>query len=224
MSVTNKEKSIYNSFLIASRSAKNKPFKLRQDFTNLDSTTEFLLKKLSTFFAHNSSINPTDFFIAPYKYYGADSYFELQYFTTRRAIKCYSIYCRQKETQSPDSEDAITHAKECCSFIYKFCKENNLTLQQYKTLIIGTTPAVLQHLRDHKINFYTVHGLACDRTIRQLEPGLLEFFISDFNKLLNETRIKFQQSERLKKVIREALEIIEKKLLTFISSETTITT
>ena len=93
------------------------------------------------------------------------------------------------------------------------CKENNLTLHEYKNIINGTTPLVLQHLRDHSINFYTLHGLQCDKTIRQVESDLLEFFISNFENLLNETRINFQRSIKLKVIVREALSIIENQLL-----------
>ena len=215
MQITAKEKLIYNSFLIASRTAKNKPFKLRQDFSKIEPTTELLLKKLSLFFTENSNITPTDFFIAPYKCYGSDNYFDLQFFITRKAIKCYSIYCKQRETQKPDNEEAIEYAKKCCSFIYKFCKEHKLTLSEYKTMINGSTPIVLQHLRDHKINFYAIHGLNNDRILNQVEPELLDFYIKDFHKLMNETRIIFQQSTRLKLVVREALKIIEERLLIF---------
>jgi hypothetical protein len=215
MQITAKEKLIYNSFLIASRTAKNKPFRLRQDFSKVDPTTELILKKLSLFFSENNNITPTDFFIAPYKCYGSDNYFDIQFYTTRKAIKCYSIYCKQRETQNPDSDEAIEHAKKCCSFIFKFCKENKLTLSEYKTLINGSTPIMLQHLRDHKINFHSIHGLNADRVINQVEPELLDFYIKDFHKLANETRILFQQSKRLKVVTREAFKIIEDKLLIF---------
>ena len=34
--ITQEEKNIYNAFLIASKKSKNKPFKLRQDFSKLD--------------------------------------------------------------------------------------------------------------------------------------------------------------------------------------------
>ena len=36
MSLTELEKQIYNAYLIASRTAKDKPFKLRRDFTKVD--------------------------------------------------------------------------------------------------------------------------------------------------------------------------------------------
>ena len=65
----------------------------------------------------------------------------------------------------------------------------------------------------NKINFYIIHGLQCDKTIRQVESELLDFFVSNFQNLLNETRVNFQRSNRLKNVIREAFSIIEKQLL-----------
>lgn len=213
MSLTEREKNIYNSYLIASRSIKNKPFKLRQDFNSIDSQTYTTLKKLSIFFDKNNSIKLVDYFSAPYDYYGSDNYFDLHYFLTPKAIKCYSLYQKKKETQDPDSDNTIDRCKECCSFIYKFCRENNLTLHEYKSYISGTTPVIIQHLREHKINFYILHGLQCDKVIRQVEADLLDFFVSNFQNLLNETRINFQRSNRLKVVIREGLSIIEKHLL-----------
>lgn len=213
MPLTDKERNIYNSYLIASRSVKNKPFKIRQDFDTIDSQVYITLKKLGIFFTKNSNIKQIDFFTAPFDYYGVDNHFNLHFFLTPKAVKCYSLYKKKKETQDPDSEDTITSCKQCCSFIFKYCKENNLTLHDYKNTINGTTPLVLQHLRDHKINFYTLHGLHCDRIIRQVESDLLEFFISNFENLLNDTRINFQRSTRLKVVVREAFSIIEKQLL-----------
>lgn len=213
MPLTEKEKAIYNSYLIAGRTIKNKPFKLRQDFSSLDDQSYTTLKKLSIFFEKNNNIRHIDFFTAPYDYYGAENYFDLHYYLTTRALKCYTLYQKKKETQDPDGESTISRCKECCSFIYKYCKENNLTLQEYKSIINGTTPVIIQHLREHKINFYVLHGLQCDATIRQIESELLDFFVSNFQNLLNETRVNFQRSTRLKNVIREAFSIIEKQLL-----------
>lgn len=215
MPLTQKEELIYNSYLVASRSVKGKPFRLRQDFSKIDSTTELVLKKLSFFFNNNSNVNITDFFVAPYKFYGADNYFDLQFFLTQKAVKCYSLFCKQRELLNPDNQQVIDFSKKCCSFIFKFCKENNLTLQMYKTMNNGTTPIVLQHLRDHKINFYVYHALCGDSIVRQVEPDLLNFFIKDFTNLVNETRVKFAQSHKLKNILREALSIVENKLLIY---------
>jgi len=212
MSITELDKQIYNAYLIASRTAKNKPFKIRENFNKIDDKTYILLKKLALLFEHNKSVNIQDFFKAPFLYYNID-YVDLQFFTTPKAIKCYSLYKKKQETLSPDCEENIIKCKQCCSFIKRYCTTNNLTLSEYKHINSGTTPLVLQHLRDHSINFYIIHGLECDRIIRQVEPDLLEFFITDFNKLLNDTRINFQQSLKLKVVVRESFRLIEEFLL-----------
>jgi len=213
MSLTDLEKQIYNAYLIASRTAKDKPFKLRQDFTKIDDKTYIILKKLSLLFQSNNNVSISEFFKAPFEYYPDTTYIDLQFFATPKAIRCYSFYKKKKETLSPDCKENIANCKQCCTFIMRYCVENNLTLNEYKSINSGTTPLVLQHLRDHNINFYVIHGLECDRIIRQVEPDLLEFFITDFNQLLNNTRINFQQSVKLKVVIRESFRLIEEYLL-----------
>lgn len=212
MSLTEQEKFIYNTFLIASRSVKNKPFKLRKDFASIDDRTYGFLKKLSAFFSRNKNINIKDFFTAPHHVY-TDQFFDLGFFTTLKAVKCYTQYVKSKETSSPDCEDTINKCKEICSFIYKFCKANNLTLEGYKSYINGSTPIVLQHLKDHKINFYIIHGLNCENVLRRVESDILNFFVSDFDSLLIQTRTIFQSSEKLKHVVRKSLAIVESELL-----------
>jgi hypothetical protein len=212
MSLTELEKQIYNAYLIASRTARNKPFKIRENFKKVDDKTYIILKKLALLFEHNRSVNIQDFFKAPFLYYNID-YIDLQFYATPKAIKCYTNFKKKQEYSSPDSEDNITKCKQCCTFIMRYCVKNNLTLNEYKSINSGTTPLVLQHLRDHNINFYVIHGLECDRIIRQVEPDLLEFFITDFNQLLNDTRINFQRSVKLKVVIRESFRLIEDYLL-----------
>jgi hypothetical protein len=213
MHLTESEKAIYNTFLATGRSIQNKPFTIRKDFSKIDDKTYILLKKLSLFFSKYTHIKYNDFFAAPYNYYGKDNYFDLQYFTTIKAIKCYTLYQKQKETEQPDSENIINSCKESCSFIYKYCRDHNLTLDEYRHYIVGTIPIILQHLKDHKINFYTIQGLNCDRTIRRVERDILNFIVEDFDTLLNNTRINFQKSNSLKNIVRKAFAIIEEKLL-----------
>lgn len=212
MLLNKEEENIYNNFLIAGRIVKNQPFKIRRNFNNIDNTTTLLLKKLSLFFNRHENIKPKLFFTAPYEYYGAENYFDLSFFITPKALKCYTQIINKREKQDPDSADSIQQAKEGCSFIYKFCKQNNLKLEDYKTAVSGTTPIILQHLKDHHINFYIVHGLDACSTLLRVETDLLDFFISDFNNTLNDTRIKFAKSQKLKIILSKALQIVNSKL------------
>ena len=222
--ITEKEKHIYNSFLYASRKAKDKPVRLRQNFDNIESKDEVSLKKLNLLLSKYTHINYSDFFIAPYKVYGSDNYFDLSFFNTRKAIKCYSIYCKDKETQNPDSEDTINVLKECLKFIYNYCDNKKITLQEYKTYIPGVasdllpdsaTPEVFWHLKNHHINFYTLHALDMDTAVKNKDIEIFNWFISDFTDLYSKTRVKFLSSKTLKEKAKKGLKIIEQKLLKF---------
>ena len=222
--INEKEKSIYNSFLYASRKAKNKPVRLRQNFDNIQSKDEVALKKLNSLLSKYTHINYSDFFIAPYKVYGADNYFDLSFFNTRRAIKCYSMYCKDKETRNPDSEETINTLKECLKFIYNFCNDKKITLQEYKTYIPrvasdllpdSATPEVFWHLKNHHINFYTLHALDIGGAVKGIDAEVYNWLISDFADLYSKTRVKFISSKILKDKARKGLKIIEQKLLKF---------
>jgi len=218
--INEKEKSIYNSFLYASRKAKNKPVRLRQNFDNIASKDEVALKKLNNLLSKYSHINYSDFFIAPYEVYGPDEYFDLSFFNTRRAIKCYSLYCKDKETRDPDSEDTISTLKECLKFIYNYCSEEKITLEKYKTYIpdsvlASTTPEVFWHLKNHRINFYTLHALFIDTGVKNIDTEIFNWFIPNFTELYSKTRVKFLSSKTLKDKAIKGLKIIEQKLLKF---------
>ena len=70
------------------------------------------------------------------------------------------MYCKDKETQDPDSEDTIDTLKECLKFIYNYCDDKKITLQEYKTYIPGVAsdllpdsaiPEVFYHLKNQLI-------------------------------------------------------------------------
>lgn len=216
--ITEKEKHIYNSFLYASRKAKNKPVRLRQNFDNLQSEHEVALKKLNILLSKYTYINYSDFFIAPYRVYGADNYFDLSFFNTRKAIKCYSLYCKEKQVQDPDGEESLSTLKDCLKFIYTFCLEEKITLAQYKNLTeqVGSLPVIFTHLKNHKINFYTLHALDMDGVVKK-QDEILTWVISDFFNLYNKTRVKFISSKLLKDKSKKGIKIIEQKLLKFSS-------
>jgi|TARA_R110002020_G_scaffold137796_1_gene307368 hypothetical protein len=216
--INDKEKSIYNSFLYASRKAKNKPVRLRQNFDSIQSKDEVALKKLNLLLSKYSHINYSDFFIAPYKIYGPDDYFDLSFFNTRRAIKCYSMYCKDKQVQNPDSEDSLNILKDCLKFIFNFCNEEKITLTQYKNYTgvdaSEAIPIIFTHLKNHKINFYLLHALDVGSVIKK-QDETLSWIISDFHDLYSKTRAKFVSSKLLKSKAKKGIEIIEQKLLKY---------
>lgn len=213
MQLDDKEKHIYNSFLAASRIAKNKPFKLRKNFDKIKDADYVSIKKLGEFFDKNRSVGFAEFFKAPYKVYTSEEYFDLQFYLTRRALKCYTLYMYEREKQAPDDDEVVSACKQCFIFLFNFCRDRGLTLSEYKYLMEGVIPMPLFHLKEHKINFYVVHALECDSAIKQIEPSLINFIIPDYYNLANTTRINFLQSSRLKNVLRESFSIVEGQLL-----------
>jgi hypothetical protein len=212
--ITKIEEQIYNSHLYISRTINNKPVRLRNNFDKLSEKDVVCLKKLSNFFNRYRHINFQDWFTAPYKVYSdEDQYFDLHYFTTRKALKCYSMYMKQRELDDPDSEQVIIRMRECLSFIYKFCTQNNMTLDQYTKSNIDNLPTVIVHLKEHNINFYTLHLLEVDAIIKAVETSILNFIVSDFWNTYSRTRTKFASSNLLKQKTRKAKKQIQQKLL-----------
>ncbi|MDB4430297.1 hypothetical protein N9273_00590, partial [bacterium] len=103
--ITEREKSIYNSYLYASRSAQNKPTRFRKDFSKLKDEDFVSLKKLSAFLTRHNNINYRDWFAAPYEVYSKDEYFDLKFFNSRKALKCYSLYMKDREMSNPDNSE-----------------------------------------------------------------------------------------------------------------------
>ena len=211
--ISKKEQLIYNNYLYVTRSIKNKPVRLRQKFDNIPDKELVAIKKLSVFLDKYNHINYNDWFTAPYKVYSDTDFFDLSFFNTRRALKCYSIYMKRKETEDPDSAASIDRIKECISFIYTYCKTNSLSLDEYKRYIEGNLPIVLQHLKDHRLNFYMLHALNTDTIIKSVETSILNFIVEDFWTIFSQTRTKYVSSKILKEKAKKGIEIIKLKLL-----------
>lgn len=211
--IEEKQKKIYNSFLRATRASKNKPYRLRQNFDNITPTVELALKKLDSFFSAHPTIRYYDFFIAPYNVYKDQEFFDLKFYTTYKAIKCYATHIKQLEFEDVDSDMVIERCKDCCVNIYKFCRENKITLEEYKTRQEGAIPLYMQHLKEHRINFYTLHSLDVKVPSTREDTEVFKFMFDDFHTTLHTTRLKFIKSTRLKETLRSALHKIEDKLL-----------
>lgn len=213
--ITEREKSIYNSYLYASRSAQNKPTRFRKDFSKLKDEDFVALKKLSAFLTKHNHINYRDWFAAPYEVYSKDEYFDLKFFNSRKALKCYSLYMKEREMSNPDNEDTIASVKEGFRFIAKYCIRNSLTIEEYTKHYTNNMPTCLLHLQEHRLNFYTLHALEVETTIKVIEKDVLDFIVKDFQTIFASTRTKFYGSTILKSTARDTKEkvkqIVEKQ-------------
>ena len=148
--------------------------------------------------------------MAPHKIYPDESYHPLEFYTRPKAIKCYSDYVKQLELQDADSPDSLRRLAESLKFVVKYCIENSLQLSDYELNIEGTMPCFVQHLKDHKINYYTLHALTFKKP--QIESEILEFIFPDFYLVFQQTKNKFFTSKKMKEFAKQARIKLEKKI------------
>jgi hypothetical protein len=208
------EQQIYNTHLRVSRQQQNKPFKLRKDFSNIEEKHLVTVKKLFLFFKKHNHIKIDDFFIAPYKIYKDESYFDIEYYTTLKAVKAYSLYQNTKLYEEPDSENQLNNIAESLKFIYTFCKQKDLNVDGYTSLASGAIPDCIVHLKEHKVNMLTLLGFSSFyNTLKQVDAETLKFILG--NEVYNQIEIsktKLFASKKAYKLILLGIQKIKTKL------------
>jgi len=207
MKLSEEQKRIYNNHLAISRKMRDKPFRIRKNFDELDTNKTQTLEKLNRMFNSYPNIDVQLFFEAPYFLYQDMEYFDLDYFTTQKAKKDYTQYIKQIQLMSPDSEESLKRLISGLKFISNFCNEHNLTLDEYVLFSEKNIPSMLEHLKNHKINFYVLHALGVSKI--NIENRILEFMFSDFWKTFQKTKNMFYTSNKMKELAKKAIEKIQ---------------
>jgi len=207
------ERLIYNTHLRISRSKKGLPFKYRKDFDNLDNIYINSLKKIAIFLSKFPHIKLEDFIKAPYEIYLDEQHFELDYYTTLKATKAYTLYQKRIESMDPDTEEQLKNIIESLKFISLFCKEQNIDTENYINHISGTSPSYILHLKEHRINVYTLFGFSnFERSIRAFDQDLLKFVLGEeFLNNFPNFRLKFFSSKTAKKLVELGIQKIKTK-------------
>jgi hypothetical protein len=209
--ITEKQKNIYNSFLINSRKAKNQPFKVRTNFDKMSSNDINILIRLEYFFNRFSDVDMDMYFTAPYKIWKDKDYFPLDYFLSQQATKAYTLYKKQLLDDDIDSEEILNKIKEGLSFIAKFCIKNNLSLRQYYTHKSGLTFSWMKHIRRGNILPYITFGFPkIDDIFYSTPEDERDMLLGSFSDKFYIYKSKFNKSKNAKFVIKKGLTIIEK--------------
>lgn len=212
--LTQFEETIYNLHLKVSRQHKNLPYKFRKDFASLDDVTRSTIKKIGFFLKKFPYISAEEFFIAPYKIYTDEDYFDLNYYTTLRATKAYMLYQNKKILGDPDSQEQIEGSVDSLKFILKFCKENAINLESYLKHCPENVPSFIIHLKEHRVNLYT---LLCFNDfyaqIKKQDNELMRFILG--NETLDnieKCKTKLFSSKKALNLITTGLKKIQKSL------------
>jgi len=202
--MTDFQKRIYNSHLAISRKMRDKPFRIRKDFSDMDQTKLDRLASLERFFNSYQNIKIDDYFSAPYVIFEDDDYFDLDFYLTSKAKKAYSQYMKKIEMDDPDSESSLNRMVDSLKFVKNFCREKNLTLKEYPLYIEGALPTMIDHLKNHHINMYALHALGVSKI--EVENRILDFIFSDFWITFQKTKNKFYLSKKMKEFSKQAID------------------
>ena len=212
--ITSKEKDIYNKFLAISRSSVNKPFKLRKNFDNFEENENYLyIKKLNLFFNKFSHIEIDEFFKAPYVVYEniTDS-LDLKFYTSRKALKLYTMYQTKKLNEPPDSLNQLFFIKKSLSFILNFCTLNNIPVDEYTSHTTNSVYTFILHLKEHRISIYTLFGFPdAEKKLKGIGDDLVEFIFGDLKNKLDIFRTRYYTSNKAKVLVNEGLKKLKQK-------------
>ena len=217
--ITELEKLLFNKHLAVSRAEKNKPFRLRKDFSDVVNTDKHkFLKRISTLFVKHPEINPDLFFKAPYKLYPDVQYFGLDYFSTMRAVKAYTTYKKQLFLQDPDSQ--LDSVKDSLKFIANYCIANGLYLHQYPYHRTSDLFTWMQHYKQSKINIYSIMEFPnIFASVKGLAEDLQKFFVGEFVEQFQNLYSLYNSSKEVKPYLVKAIPTLSN----FIERQLTLT-
>jgi len=213
--MTDFEKLIYNKHLAETRSNQNKPFKLRQNFDNIDESTRLYLTKLSNFFKKHKNININTFFKAPYKIYKDKPHLGLDFYLGMKAIKLYREYINKLNRQSPDSVDAKKSFKQSVAFVINFCKEKNIKFTEYVNFKEEISMnAFFEHLKHGKITLYFLFMFPqFESELKNIDVELRRHILGEIYDDIPKMRVKFYNcNQETKDVFKKIFEMTKKVL------------
>lgn len=218
MALNEDQKKLYNFHLAFFKRRQNKPYTLRVNFDNFEKEKpdEYVqLVKLDRFFRNHDAVNKRLFFEAPYKIFEDREYFDIGFYNSQAAIKCYTTYLRQMEQQDPDCMDQCQFIIDSLIFIKDFCCENKITVINYLKHKEQLSLSWAVHLAEHKTSFYvilgyTYFGVRIRERISDIPPDELDMLMGTIVKNYDIYQNKLDNSEKAKKLVKNGIEKIDK--------------
>jgi hypothetical protein len=203
--VTELEKRIYNKHLAVSRSLRNKPFKLKNDFTNFEEDSRYVsVRRISTLISKYPDIDLDLYFMSPYKLYKDVEYFDLNYFASPRAIKSYTIYKQEIAFKDPDTQ--WEDVKKSLRFIGLFCIKNKIDLTEYPTYRrSGIEPEWVYQIKKSEINIYSLMEFSgIYDLIDKMPVDTKELFLGNYGMRFADYWANYQRSSKLRYLLSDA--------------------
>lgn len=205
------EQRIYNLYLKTVRSRNNLPFKYRQDFSNFEQNPEYVfVQKINNFFVKFPHIVPEDFFNAPYDIYNDIGHLDLKFYASQKAIGLWSLAQKKKQNQNPDEIGQIDFMIKSMKFISQFCIENKIKLKDYmQNNNACNIPMCAIHFKNKEVSIYALIAIGdVEEIIKKMDEEQFRMFFEDLDVVT--FKIRFHQSETMKRGALEAVRRIEK--------------
>jgi len=204
--MTEFEKLIYNKHLAETRSNQGKPFKLRQNFDNVDESTKLYLTKLANFFNKHKNININKFFKAPFAIYKDKPHLGLDFYLSMKAVKLYREYINSINRQSPDSDDAKMSFKLSMEFVINFCKEKKIKFSDYVNYREeNSMNSFFEHLKHGKITLLFLFMYpSFESQLKTVDVEIRQHILGDTFNDIAKLRVKFYNcSEQTKSIFKK---------------------
>lgn len=204
--LSDSQKQIYNLYLKHFR--KGQPYKPRKDFSEIDPNTIMFLQKIEMFLKRYNHIDWNDYFLAFNFLHPDEKYPSLNYFTTRNALKTYSLYQKQKEERDPEKQ--VEDIKNSLRFIGLFCLENKIPLEKYIYHKTSYMYSWLNHYREHRINAYSLMELGDFISVLDKIPkDEIYLFANNLYENLVAFKTRYMQSAKTKELTKKATDTVK---------------
>ena len=210
------EQRYYNLYLRISRSARDKPYKLRKDFSNFDKTDQgkanlVAIKRIAVLFRKFRHIDPEKYFKAPFDLYPDTDYFDLAFFASRKAIKAYTITINKAREESPDTEDQINFIKQSLRFMALFCIKENIPLSGYIRYKKGATYSWMKHVKQHDVSIYALlEFIETHDIISKTPKDEIDLFLPNIANKIGAFKSRYRSSPHAQKLVKDGIVRIEK--------------
>jgi hypothetical protein len=203
--LTDLQKKIYNCYLKHSRYGL--PFNPRQNFESINEFTLLNLKKISSLFSKHKHLDMDTFFMAPLTVYKDMEYPKLDFFSSRSAIRAYSLYNKKKENENPENQfDSI---KNSFHFILKFCIDNKIQLKDYLIHKNGLILSWMTHYRERKINIYSLMEIGDLVSLIDNQPkDIVDILTDSLSDKIHTFKIRYKNSQKTVDYVKKGTSLI----------------
>ena len=101
----------------------------------------------------------------------------------------------------------IDKIKDSLFFIYKFCKANNMPLEDYPGHKTNIVNSFILHIQENEIVIYVMFGFEqFERELSKISYDVREFILGEQMSKIDELRRKYYTSKRAKPVICKGID------------------